>query len=151
MDGVILGAPNLRADLWNGFPIRKALQERFNLTAPGLPVTYIGDGQAAALGEYAIRTGQLDGSTCENFANDHRVTKRSDMQSLFFVAVGTGLGGGEVRDGRVVRGAEGRAGHVGHLLLPVHAFRYEHDRQLKVGNSYCTAESAISLTASPIN
>jgi glucokinase len=114
---------------------------------PEIEVRYVGDGQAAALGEFAIRTSQLDWSTCKTFASDSRVTPRSDMQSLFFVAVGTGLGGGEVRDGRVVRGSEGRAGHAGHLLLPQDAFRYEHDRKNKVGNAYCCAESAISLTA----
>ncbi|MEN0110787.1 MAG: ROK family protein, partial [Planctomycetota bacterium] len=41
----------------------------------------------------------------------------------------------------------GRAGHVGHILLPHYAFRHEHDRQLRVGNALCAAESAISLTA----
>jgi glucokinase len=63
------------------------------------------------------------------------------------VAVGTGFGGGEVREGVTVRGAKGRAGHAGHLMLPAEAFRYEHDQQLRVGNAFCTTESAVSLTA----
>ena len=62
------------------------------------------------------------------------------------VIVGTGLGGGGVREGVAIRGAAGRAGHVGHIFLPTDAFRYEHDQRLLVGNSYGTAESAISLT-----
>ena len=62
------------------------------------------------------------------------------------VIVGTGLGGGAVIDGRPTRGREGRAGHVGHILLPEYAFRHPHDRTLKVGNALATAESAISLT-----
>ncbi len=70
-----------------------------------------------------------------------------EIQSLFMVAVGTGLGGGEVREGVTVVGSKGRAGHAGHLMLPADAFRYEHDRRLKVGNAYSTSESAISLTA----
>jgi glucokinase len=147
LDGVLLKTPNLRADLWDRFPIRQSLQDRLQIVAPDIAVRYVGDGQAAALGEFAIRTSQLDWSTCKTFSSDVRVPPRSDMQSLFFVAVGTGLGGGEVRDGKVVRGTEGRAGHAGHLLLPQDAFRYEHDRQNKVGNAYCCAESAISLTA----
>ncbi|MGV3486852.1 MAG: ROK family protein [Planctomycetaceae bacterium] len=147
LDGVLLATPNLRADLWNRYPIRQALQDRLQRVAPDLEVSYIGDGQAAALGEFAIRTAEIDISQCPTFAHDHRVPQRSDMRSLFFIAVGTGLGGGEVRDGKVVRGAEGRAGHAGHLLLPHDAFRYEHDRKNKVGNAYCSAESAISLTA----
>jgi len=63
------------------------------------------------------------------------------------VIVGTGLGGGEVLHRQVVRGKEGRAGHAGHIFLPPYAFRYEHDRQLLVGNAKCTVESAVSLTA----
>jgi len=69
------------------------------------------------------------------------------LNSLFMIAVGTGFGGGEVRDGKVVRGLKGRAGHAGHLMLPIDAFRYEHDRRLKVGNAFNTVESAVSLTA----
>ena len=147
LDGILLKTPNLRADLWDRFPIRQALQDRLRQLIPSINVSYVGDGQAAALGEFAIRTAQLDWSTCDTFASDSRVVPRNDMQSLFFVAVGTGLGGGEVRDGKVVRGSEGRAGHAGHLLLPADAFRYEHDRKNKVGNAFCCAESAISLTA----
>ena len=147
LDGVLLTTPNLCADLWDQYPIRQGLQDRLQEFSPTLDVCYIGDGQAAALGEFAVRTGTIDCSTCETFTSDLRVPKRTHLQSLFFVAVGTGLGGGEVRDGKVVRGSEGRAGHAGHLLLPQDAFRYEHDRRNKVGNAYCCAESAISLTA----
>ncbi len=147
LDGVLLTTPNLRADLWDQCPIREKLQLRLAATCPRLRVSYIGDGQAAALGEFAIRSGQIDAAVCDTFSQDHRVAARADLQSLFFVAVGTGLGGGEVRDGKVVRGSAGRAGHAGHLLLPGDAFRYEHDRKKKVGNAYSSAESAISLSA----
>ena len=147
LDGVLLATPNLRADLWDRYPIRQRLQERLQIVSPAVQVSYIGDGQAAALGEFAIRTAELEVASCATFAHDHRVPNRTDMRSLFFVAVGTGLGGGEVRDGKVVRGVAGRAGHAGHLLLPVDAFRHDYDRRNKVGNAYCTAESAISLTA----
>jgi len=147
LDGVLLKTPNLRADLWDRCAIRQGLQDRLRKQSPSVTVSYIGDGQAAALGEFAIRTGQIDWTTCETFACDHRVPQALDIQSLFFAAVGTGLGGGEVRDGKVVRGSQGRAGHVGHLMLPTHAFRHDHDRANKVGNALCTAESAISLSA----
>tara|TARA_R110002167_G_scaffold277559_2_gene483462 strand:- start:1098 stop:1595 length:498 start_codon:yes stop_codon:yes gene_type:complete len=33
------------------------------------------------------------------------------------------------------------------MFLPHDSFRYDHDRQLKVGNAYSSAESAVSLTA----
>jgi predicted NBD/HSP70 family sugar kinase len=62
------------------------------------------------------------------------------------VIVGTGLGGGAVLAGQAIQGSQGRAGHVGHILLPEYAFRYEHDRKLLKGNAYATAESAVSLS-----
>lgn len=141
LDGVLLKTPNLNPAMWDRFPIRKALEEGFASRSLNTPVSYIGDGQAAALGEYAIRSGRLtyDAVTL-SAASDQ-------LQSLFMVIVGTGLGGGEVRNGQVVRGQEGRAGHAGHLLLPEFAFRYDHDRTLQVGNTTCTVESAVSLTA----
>lgn len=140
-DGVLLKTPNLNALLWNQCRIRERLELAFAQEAVGVPVLYIGDGQAAALGEYAVRTGQIDWPDCPT-------PQRNDsFNSLFMVAVGTGLGGGEVRDGQTVRGCQGRAGHAGHLMLPIDAFRYEHDRRLKVGNAYCTAESAVSLSS----
>ncbi len=140
-DGVLLTSPNLDARLWNRCPIRERLQEAFNKLATDVPVSYIGDGQAAALGEFAVRTGTI------HWDESPMMNQRDVFDSLFMVAVGTGLGGGEVRDGKTVRGSQGRAGHAGHLLLPADAFRYEHDRQLKVGNTFCASESAVSLTA----
>lgn len=145
-DGVLLSTPNLSAELWNRCPIRAMLEtawasvERQTTVPPTVSVTYIGDGQAAAVGEYVVRTGQVKWS-------DSPVTDVDAFDSLFLVAVGTGLGGGEVRGGVPTTGSKGRAGHAGHLMLPVAAFRHEHDRLLKVGNAHCTAESAISLTA----
>ncbi len=140
LDGVLLKTPNLKAEHWDRFNIRLALEKTFADRGLPLPVKYIGDGQAAALGEFSVRSGLLayDAATVDTDLHLH---------SLFMVIVGTGLGGGEVRDGRVVRGLEGRAGHAGHLLLPAFAFRYDHDRQLKVGNAPSTVESAVSLTA----
>ncbi len=140
LDGVLLKTPNLQAEYWDRFNIRLALEESFASRSLNLPVRYIGDGQAAALGEFSVRSGSLKYNATTVDVDDR-------LHSLFMVIVGTGLGGGEVRDGRVVRGMEGRAGHAGHLLLPEFAFRYEHDRQLKVGNALSTVESAVSLTA----
>jgi predicted NBD/HSP70 family sugar kinase len=142
IDGVLLKTPNLNRVDWDRFPIRADLERGFQHHRPGLRVHYIGDGQAAALGEYAVRnrTVLLKGVPAHQMSDE-------SLSSLFMVIVGTGLGGGAVQDWRVVRGRRGRAGHVGHTTLPAHAFRYEHDRGLRVGNAYSTAESAISLTA----
>lgn len=142
IDGVLLKSPNLDPSQWGKFPIRAELERAFQTCGPELSVSYLGDGQAAALGEFAVRSGAM------TWKNAVAATDSAEpISSLFMVIVGTGLGGGAVRDGKVVRGRAGRAGHAGHISLPPHAFRYEHDQQLLVGNSYCTAESAISLTA----
>lgn len=140
-DGVLLKSPNLDPATWDKFPIRAELERAFRDRRPGIRVRYLGDGQAAALGEFAVRSRSMQWEQAKLDSPDET------LSSLFMVIVGTGLGGGAVLDGKVVRGRAGRAGHAGHISLPQHAFRYEHDRQLLVGNSYCTAESAISLTS----
>lgn len=141
-DGVLLKTPNLNPEHWDRFPIRAELEKAFRQQASQIEVSYLGDGQAAALGEYAIRSQALSWS--EVAASD---LPEESVNSLFKVIVGTGLGGGAVLDGKPIQGREGRAGHVGHILLPAYAFRHEHDQQLQVGNATSTAESAISLTA----
>ncbi|MEM9354315.1 MAG: ROK family protein [Planctomycetota bacterium] len=141
LDGVLLKTPNLKAEHWDRFPIRAALEKGLRSHAPDINVRYIGDGQAAALGEYAVRSHLIfwDDVPADTLPDE-------ELDSLFMVIVGTGLGGGAVVDGRPIRGREGRAGHVGHILLPEYAFRHPHDRNLKVGNALATAESAVSLT-----
>ncbi|WP_425395743.1 ROK family protein [Aeoliella sp.] len=141
LDGVLLKTPNLKSEYWDRFNIRQALEEGFHARSINIPVRYIGDGQAAALGEYSVRSGHVQYDAVQS-----EIDTDDKLRSLFMVIVGTGLGGGEVRDGHVVRGLEGRAGHAGHLLLPEFAFRYDHDRKLQVGNSCSTVESAVSLT-----
>lgn len=140
-DGVLHMTPNLNPEYWDQFPIRAELEKALQEHAPEIAVRYIGDGQAAALGEYAVRSRSLswDDVAAESLPDE-------ELHSLFMVIVGTGLGGGAVLEGQPIRGLEGRAGHVGHILLPEFAFRHAHDRKLKVGNAYATAESAISLT-----
>lgn len=140
LDGVLLKSPNLDPDLWNRFAIRAALESEIRKRITDAAVDYIGDGQSAALGEYSIRTGAVTWDLVTD-------AKTAELSSLFMVAVGTGLGGGEVQRGCCIRGSQGRAGHAGHIFLPYYAFRYEHDRQLVVGNAKSTLESAVSLTA----
>jgi predicted NBD/HSP70 family sugar kinase len=98
-DGVISskGATNFSAADWWGFDVRGALEKRL-----GLPVVYNNDGNAAAL--YAHH---------EHFGAD--ATRRSSVAAI----VGTGLGGGVVERGQVVRGAAGMAGELGHVRIPL--------------------------------
>lgn len=146
-DGVLMPSPNLKSERWRHFPMRAELEKAFQSHSHTIRVRYLGDGQAAALGEFAVRTGKLDLSADQTLRTGLPGGETERLQSLFFLSVGTGLGGGEVREGRVVRGSNGRAGHAGHLLLPHHAFRYEHDRHFRVGNTVASAESAVSLSA----
>ncbi len=119
-NGVIWGRANLGED-WVGTDIRGKLSAR-----TGVPVYMTNDGNAAALGEYALRRKHLGG--------------------LLLVAPGTGLGGGFVMPGgRGYEGANGMALEVGHISVP---FR-EDDGELpkcSCGLKGC-AEAWVSLVA----
>jgi glucokinase len=100
-DGVIssTGATNFSQPAWRGFDFRGALQARL-----GIPVVYNNDGNAAAL--YAHYS----------YFGDHATAvARSSISAI----VGTGLGGGVIEGGRVVRGAAGMAGELGHVHIPL--------------------------------
>jgi len=98
-DGVISskGSTNFSQPAWRGFDVRGALEGRL-----GLPVVYNNDGNAAAL--YAHHS--LFGADAGN---------RSSVSAI----VGTGLGGGIINSGRVVTGASGQAGELGHVHIPM--------------------------------
>jgi predicted NBD/HSP70 family sugar kinase len=92
-NGVIWGRANLGED-WVGTDICGKLAAR-----TGIPVHMTNDGNAAALGEYALR--------------------RKHIGSLLLVAPGTGLGGGFVLPGgQGFEGANGLALEVGHISVP---------------------------------
>jgi glucokinase len=98
-DGVISskGATNFRQPAWWGFDVRTALEERL-----GLPVIYNNDGNAAALYAHYV-----------HFGAD--AARHSSISAI----VGTGLGGGVIEGGQVVRGAAGMAGELGHVHIPM--------------------------------
>ncbi len=94
------GSTNFVHTEWNGFDIRSHLEKRL-----GKPVTYLNDGNAGALwGHFAI------------------FGARADATSVSAI-IGTGLGGGVVTGGNVVKGRNGFGGELGHVLLPYHAIR----------------------------
>lgn len=84
---LIIWGPNLKG--WKNVNLRKALEEYFHL-----PVCIEYDGHAAVLGEWWIGAGR-------------------GVQSLVSVIIGTGVGGGMVMDGRLIRGVNRLAGAVG--------------------------------------
>jgi glucokinase len=66
--------------------------------AVGLPVTLDNDANAGALGEYTVGAGR-------------------GSRNMFYVTIGTGIGGALVLDGRLWRGASGFAGEFGHITI----------------------------------
>jgi predicted NBD/HSP70 family sugar kinase len=104
-EGVISsrGATNFNQPAWRGFDFRGALQARLSL-----PVVYNNDGNAAALYAHYVHFG----------------TEASGHSSISAI-VGTGLGGGVIESGRVVHGAAGMAGELGHVHIPMHGLLAE--------------------------
>jgi predicted NBD/HSP70 family sugar kinase len=98
-DGVISakGSTNFAPVAWRGFDFREALERRLRL-----PVVYANDGNAAAL-----------------YAHHHHFGVEAARRSSVSAIVGTGLGGGVIESGRVVRGAAGMAGELGHVHIPL--------------------------------
>jgi len=104
-DGVISskGATNFAQPAWRGFDVRGALEARL-----GLPVVYNNDANAAALYAHHVRFGDKAGG-----------------HSSISAIVGTGLGGGVIESGRVIKGAAGMAGELGHVQVPMHGLLAE--------------------------
>jgi glucokinase len=125
-DGVISsrGSTNFSAPAWRGFDVRSGLEERLQL-----PVVYNNDGNAAAL-----------------YAHHKFFGRHAADQSSVSVIVGTGLGGGVIVAGQVVRGVAGMAGELGHVHIPM-AGLLEDDQPLPECNCGFTgdAESVASL------
>lgn len=90
-NGLIIKAPNVPC--LDGFRISAALSNEL-----GLPVALENDANAAALGEQTF--GAAKG-----------------YQSAIAVTLGTGVGGGIIIDGKILRGIDGMAGEIGHLCV----------------------------------
>ncbi len=78
---------------WGVFNIETTLS-----ALTGLPVKAGNDANVAALGEYWKGGGQ-------------------GFSSLVMVTLGTGVGGGVILDGKILTGARGSAGEIGHMVL----------------------------------
>lgn len=88
--GMVLFAPNLA---WRDEPLGPDLVLRL-----GLPVVIENDANAAAWGE-------------------HRFGAASHVRDMVLLTVGTGLGGGIVTEGRLLRGAGGLGAELGHMRV----------------------------------
>lgn len=77
---------------WENTPLQQMLETEFEA-----PVRVDNDANVAALGEHRFGAGR-------------------GCDSLLYVTVSTGVGGGWILDGRPWRGAEGMAGEIGHMV-----------------------------------
>jgi glucokinase len=87
----VVFSPNLHAV--EGIPLKDELESKI-----GLPLTIENDGNAAAWGEFRFGAG-------------------AEADHLVFVALGTGVGGGVITHGVLMRGAQGSAGELGHVTI----------------------------------
>lgn len=87
----VIFSPNLRAI--EGIPLKRELEERV-----GFGVTVENDASAAAWGEFRFGAG-------------------SEVDHLVFVTLGTGIGGGVISHGILLRGAQGAGGELGHFTI----------------------------------
>lgn len=78
---------------WQQVPLAAILSEQFEA-----PAIVDNDANMAALGEHVYGAGR-------------------DCQTLFYVTVSTGVGGGWILAGQVWRGARGMAGEIGHIVV----------------------------------
>lgn len=94
------GSTNFVHPHWAGYDIRAGLERKL-----GFPVTYLNDGNSAALwGHVSI------------FGSENDATSISAI-------IGTGLGGGVITAGNAVVGRHGFGGELGHVLIPFTAIR----------------------------
>ena len=84
----------LNIPAWRAFPLRQRLRERF----PGMTVRLHNDAICLTVGEHWRGAGR-------------------GRRTMLGMVVSTGVGGGLVLDGRLINGATGNAGHIGHVVV----------------------------------
>lgn len=97
-EGELVFAPNLRSA--NGTRLADRLAER----APGLQVLCENDADCAAVAE-------------------QRLGVARGFSDVLMVTLGTGIGGGVISGGQLVRGRSGFAGEIGHMIVDAHGPR----------------------------
>jgi len=87
----VVFSPNLRAV--EGIPLKDRIEPEI-----GVPLVIENDANAAAWGEFRFGSG-------------------SEVDHLVFLTVGTGVGGGVISHGVLLRGAQGSGGELGHVTV----------------------------------
>src|SRR6185312_4026235 len=89
--GIVYSPPNMPG--WDNIPLGDIFHQRYQLP------TYVeNDANAARLGEFMFGAGR----GCKN---------------IVYLTISTGIGGGIIIDGRLVEGASGTAGELGHMTI----------------------------------
>lgn len=78
---------------WENIPLKQLLEEEYNV-----PVSVDNDANVAAIGEHRFGAGR-------------------GYDSLFYITISTGVGGGWILNGKSWQGAGGMAGEIGHIVV----------------------------------
>jgi glucokinase len=116
--GVIVGSNNLPE--FDHYPVRDEIERRL-----GAKVILENDANAAALGEKWIGAGR-------------------DVNDLVLLTLGTGIGGGIISEGKIVRGHVGMAGEIGHMTV------VPNGNPCGCGNSGCLEKHASATAISSL-
>ncbi len=124
VDGVVLGAQNI--NWFERVNLKKILEDKFKCD-----VVVYNDANAASLGEFNYGSGK-------------------EYQSIVFITLGTGIGGGIIINGNLLEGATGSSGEIGHINL-----EHLNGRNCSCGLSGCFEQYAsatgIMKTAAIVN
>lgn len=89
--GIVAFSPNMPD--WRMVPLKRTICRKLKM-----PVLIENDANAAAIGEWWLGAGK-------------------GVRNFVCITIGTGIGGALVLDGRIIHGAEGMAGEVGHITV----------------------------------
>jgi len=95
--GLVTSSPNLPG--WNNVPLRDTIRRKYKVNT-----FLINDANAAALGEHHFGAGK-------------------GVNNLVLLALGTGIGGGIIINGKLYSGSHGSAGEIGHMTIDINGPR----------------------------
>ena len=98
--GIVLAAPNMPG--WKNIPLRDRISEKLNR-----PAVLENDGNAAAFAELWAGAG-----------------RDPSIRHLLMLTLGTGIGGGFIANGKLIRGAHGYGSEPGHIIVNPNGSRH---------------------------
>ena len=123
MEGIIIHCGNLPKFV--NVPITKMLKEKL-----GKPVVLENDANSACFGEFVAGAGK-------------------NIKNMVFFTLGTGIGGGIISDGRLLRGSSGNAAELGHTIVQTNG-RLCTCGQKGCGEAYASAMNTAKRAAEAI-